>query len=58
MFLVQDVLSIHERLIKDFGGASGVRGMGLLESAISRPFQTFDGIELYKSTQEKASALL
>jgi len=58
MFLVQDVLSIHERLIKDFGGASGVRDMGLLESAISRPFQTFDGNELYKSIQEKASALL
>lgn len=30
----------------------------LLESAINRPFQVFEGVELYKSVYEKGSALL
>ena len=37
-FLSRDeVLAIHERVIEDFGGASGVRDLGLLESALYRP---------------------
>jgi len=39
MILLEDVLSVHEFSIKDFGGSSGVRDIGLLESAIARPFQ-------------------
>lgn len=38
MILIDDILKLHEYSIKDFGGASGVRDTGLLESAISRPF--------------------
>ena len=37
-FLSRDeVLAIHERVIEDFGGANGVRDLGLLESALYRP---------------------
>ena len=34
---LEEVLAIHERVIQDFGGASGVRDLGLLESALYRP---------------------
>ena len=30
---------LHERLVADFGGLSGVRDLGLLESAMARPRQ-------------------
>ena len=33
------VLAIHDKLIADHGGASGMRDMGLLESALGRPQQ-------------------
>ena len=37
-FLSRDeVLEIHTRLIERFGGQSGVRDLGLLESALYRP---------------------
>lgn len=32
-----DVLAMHEELIERFGGASGVRDLGLLEAALFRP---------------------
>jgi death-on-curing protein len=34
---LDEVLAIHERAIEEFGGASGVRDLGLLESALYRP---------------------
>ena len=44
-----EVLAIHDILLSRFGGRQGVRDEGLLDSAINRPFQTFDGKELYPS---------
>lgn len=58
MIDVSEVLEIHDRLLQEFGGATGVRDMGLLESALLRPFSTFDGKELYETTEEKAAVLL
>ncbi len=57
MILVEDVLTIHENSITDYGGSRGVRDMGLLESAIARPFQTFAGEDLYPSSFAKAAAV-
>ena len=57
MILIEDVLTIHEFSIKDFGGSSGIRDIGLLESAIARPFQTFGGEELYPSPLDEAAAV-
>ena len=34
---LDEALAIHERLIDVFGGPSGVRDLGLLESALYRP---------------------
>jgi death on curing protein len=54
----KDVLKIHKILIDQFGGSHGVRGKGSLNSAINRPFATFDQQELYPEPIEKAAALL
>jgi len=34
---LDEAIAIHERLIEKFGGTSGLRDMGLLESALFRP---------------------
>ena|SRR5690606_9595158 len=52
-----EVLAIHDILLSRFGGRQGVRDEGLLDSAINRPFQTFDGKELYPSAIDKAAAV-
>ena len=57
MILIGDVLQLHDSSINDFGGSKGVRDLGLLESAIARPFQTFGGEYLYFTAIEMASAL-
>jgi len=49
---------IHNILIDRYGGKVGVRDQKLLESALSRPYQTFDKKELYKSPIEKAASLI
>jgi death-on-curing protein len=35
------VLALHERLLSEFGGASGIRDQTMLESALARPQQRF-----------------
>lgn len=57
MILVEDILKLHRFSIEIYGGAAGVRDLGLLESAIARPFQTFGGDDLYPTVFEKAAAL-
>lgn len=58
MISVEIVLKLHKGLINEFGGNLGLRDIKLLESAVNRPFQTFDGKDLYFSIEEKSSALL
>jgi death-on-curing protein len=53
-----DAIRIQEILIDRFGGSKGIRDIGLLESALSRPFQTFDQRDLYANPIEKAAALI
>ena len=50
MISLDDLLILHEKCIADFGGASGVRDLNLLKSAIARPFQTYEGKFLHEST--------
>lgn len=54
----EQVLFIHARLIAETGGEHGVRDLGLLQSAISRPLAVFEGNELYPDIHNKAAALL
>lgn len=53
----QQVLSVHEMMIKATGGSDGVRDMGLLQSALNAPFQAFGGKEIYPSLLSKAAAI-
>ena len=58
MISFKEVEQLHQILIDKFGGSHGVRDKSALESAIVRPFQTFDGKELYPSILEKAASLI
>ena len=57
MLDIFQLLELHERLIAESGGVSGVRDFGALESALAQPEMTFDGAELYPTVIEKAGAL-
>ena len=52
------VLFIHARLIAETGGATGLRDLGLLEDAVTRPQATFDGADLYPDRWAQAAALM
>ena len=52
------ILHIHQQQIERFGGTTGVRDDGALESALARPQSTFGGEDLYPTLAEKAAALL
>jgi len=53
----KQVLEMHADLISATGGTDGLRDMGLLESALNSPFQTFDEIDMYPTLQQKAARL-
>ena len=57
MILIEDILLLHYLSIEEFGGSHGIRDEQLLHSAIARPYQSFDGQELYPTPIEKAAAL-
>jgi death-on-curing protein len=57
MIDINEVEKIHDILIEKFGGGKGIRDKGLLESAINRPFQTFDSPDLYPDPVDKAAAI-
>ena len=57
MIDIRDVENIHTILIEKFGGVNGIRDRTILDSAINRPFQTFDQKELYPSSIDKAAAI-
>lgn len=54
----QQVLAIHDQMVKRFSGSSGIRDIGFVESAVARPMATFDGVDLYGNIFDKAAALL
>jgi death-on-curing protein len=49
----EQVKLLHQKLLDQTGGLEGLRDEGLLDSALSNPFQTFDGLELYPSIVAK-----
>ncbi len=52
-----EVLRLHARIIATSGGSDGLRDLGMLESAVGQPRQTFDGEDLYPTLAAKASAV-
>jgi death-on-curing protein len=57
MIALKDALNIHHILIDKFGGSKGLRDQGALESAINRPYATFDDQDLYPTPVDKAAAI-
>jgi death on curing protein len=58
MIEIDLVLKIHSILVERHGGTQGVRDISSLESALSRPFMTFDEKDLYPSPILKSAALV
>lgn len=52
-----EVLELHRRVVGDTGGATELRDLGSLLSALAQPRATFEGNDLYPSAFEKAAAL-
>lgn len=55
---VEQVLELHRLQISRFGGSSGLRDRGALESAVLRSQMTFDGEDLHPDVEVKAAVLL
>lgn len=55
---IADILDIHQILIEQFGGMSGIRDEGLLESALSQPKATFFSELLHPTIYKQAAAYL
>lgn len=55
--ILDEVIAIHDSMIELYGGSFGIRDIGLLQSAISRPQASFGGIDLYPTIFDKAAAL-
>jgi len=54
----EQVLALHGRQIRLFGGATGLRDRGAVEAAVARPQMTFGGEDLYPEVHDKAAALM
>jgi death-on-curing protein len=52
---IDQVLALHDMMLQATGGATGLRDRGALESAIYHAFASFDGNDLYPTTEEKAA---
>ena len=57
MIHIDQLLELHSWIVRKTGGANGLRDHGTLESAINRPFATFDGVDLYPTVIEKSAAV-
>ena len=51
------VLLLHDQLVVETGGLSGLRDEGMLDSALSAPYQTSGGEDIYPSLLQKAARL-
>jgi death on curing protein len=58
MISVKEAEAIHKILIDAFGGSHGVRDLPLLDSALARPFQTFENADLHSTPILKAASLI
>ena len=53
----RQILLLHRQLIEQTDGSGGIRDDGLLDSALSAPFQSCDNTDVYPSLQQKAARL-
>ncbi len=55
---VEEIISLHNKLIERTGGSQGLRDQNLLESAIYSALSSFGDNEVYPSIEEKAARLM
>jgi death on curing protein len=55
---IGQLLALHAQQLRRYGGGTGVRDRGGLESALARPAATFGGEDLYPDIADKAAALM
>lgn len=55
---VEDVIDLHATQLEIYGGASGLRDRGLLESAVAQPQSSFDGTFAHDGLFAMAAAYL
>ena len=53
-----DLIAVHQRMIREFGGDAGIRDRGLLESAAAMPAAGFGGELFHQGIDEQAAACL
>lgn len=58
LLTVEEIISLHEKLISRSGGSFGIRDMGLLESAVYSAVANYEGFDAYPSIEEKAARLM
>jgi death-on-curing protein len=52
-----EIVDLHQALLEQTGGATGIRDLGMLESALAQPRATFGGTNLHPTLIAKAAAL-
>jgi death-on-curing protein len=53
----EHIILLHDALIRETGGLSGLRDMSLLKSALAAPFASFDGENAFPTLEAKAARL-
>lgn len=53
----RQIILLHRQLIEETGGIDGLRDIGLLQSALAAPFQSYDKLDMYPSIQQKGARL-
>ena len=52
-----EVLELHRRIVERTGGATGLRDLGALQTALAQPRASYGGEALYPSVEQQAAAL-
>ena len=58
LLTVDEIISLHKKLIEKTGGSDGIRDINLLESAVFSAEATFGDKECYPTVEEKAARLM
>lgn len=55
--ILPEVIKVYRAIMEQSGGATGIRDLEALKSALAQPFMTFDGKELYPTLIEKVATI-
>ena len=58
LLTVDEIISLHKKLIEKTGGNDGIRDINLLESAVFSAEASFGDEECYPTVEEKAARLM